>query len=70
MTSRIINTLLGDAHPDPGCDEVMSRLAVWAEQARAGLDVAANLPELATHLKNCAACREDAEGLIATLRHH
>ena len=70
MTSSIIDALLGDPQPDPGCDEVMSRLAVWAEQTHAGLDAGANLPELATHLQNCAACREDAEGLIAILRTH
>ena len=68
MTSSIIDTLLGDPQTDPGCDEVMSRLAVWAEQTHAGLDAAANLPALATHLQNCAACREDAEGLVAILR--
>jgi hypothetical protein len=70
VTSSIISTLLGDPQPDPGCDEVMSRLAVWAEQTHAGIDAEAHLPELATHLQNCAACREDAEGLVAILRHH
>ncbi|MBV8992048.1 MAG: hypothetical protein JO372_26120 [Solirubrobacterales bacterium] len=45
-------------------------MAVWAEQMHAGLDAEANLPALATHLQNCVACREDAEGLIAILRQH
>ena len=70
MTSGIVDTLLGDPQPDPGCDEVMSHVAVWAEQMHAGLDAEANLPALATHLQNCVACREDAEGLIAILRQH
>lgn len=67
MTSSIVSTLLGDPQPDPGCDELMSRLAVWAEQTHAGLDAEANFSALATHLRNCAACREDAEGLVAIL---
>lgn len=67
MTSNVIDALLGDPQPDPGCDECISQLALWAEQVDAGLDAEANLPALATHLRNCVACREDAEGIIALL---
>ncbi len=67
MTSSIIDAFLGDPRQDPGCDECMSQLAVWAEQLHAGLDARTNLPALATHLRNCAACREDAEGIVALL---
>ena len=68
MTSDgIIDILLGGPDPDPGCDATMSQLAAWADQKQAGLDADAAFPGVAAHLRYCAGCREDAEGLLAAL---
>jgi hypothetical protein len=45
----------------------MAQLAAWADQKQAGLDADAAFPGVARHLHNCAACREDAEGLLVML---
>lgn len=65
MTDRLIFDLLGDPGPDSGCDSCLEWLAAWADATRRGDDAAAKYPDVATHLRNCEACREDAEGLIA-----
>ena len=68
MTDDPYDRLLGALGPDPGCDICLSQLAAWADQMQAGLDASAAFPEIARHLRNCPACREDAEALLALLK--
>lgn len=60
-------TLLGGEGPDPGCEACFEELDRYAEALLAGRDATRLFPQVFTHLENCAACREDAEGLIAAL---
>jgi hypothetical protein len=65
MTDRtIVQQLLGQAGPDPGCDECFGFLDEYAELVVAGKDAKAVFPQVAAHLRDCDACREDAEGVI------
>ena len=43
-------------------------LAEYVEGELAGLEVRELFPTLATHLRNCPACAEDYEGLVALVR--
>lgn len=63
-----LNTLLGRAGPDPGCEAVFELLDRYCEAVLSGADAATRFPGLALHLHNCVACREDAEGLLEVLR--
>jgi hypothetical protein len=60
--------LLGTAGADAGCDDGFTLLAAYVEGELEGRDVGAHFPELARHLRNCAACAEDHEGLLALVR--
>lgn len=68
MTDKSLQALLGNAAADPGCDGAFELLDQYAEAYLRGDDVARLFPGFVTHLQNCVACREDAEGLIALLR--
>ncbi|WP_022930315.1 hypothetical protein [Patulibacter americanus] len=50
---------------DPGCDACLARLDVWADGVASGLPGEVAEPTVAAHLRSCAACSEDAEGLLA-----
>ena len=67
MTDRLVRDLLGDPAPDPGCESCLEWLAAWADARHRGEDADARYPGVATHLRNCPACGEDAEGLTALL---
>jgi len=60
--------LLGGEGDDPGCEACFEVFERWAEAALAGDDVERLFPQVSAHLLSCAACREDAEGLLAALR--
>jgi hypothetical protein len=60
--------LLGRGSRDPGCEECFEVLDQYAEALVRGVDVGRRFPEVVAHLAGCAACREDAVGLIAALR--
>jgi hypothetical protein len=63
---RSLLHLLGhDGHDghDPGCDAAFAVMDEYAEAGAAGRDAAAEHPGVARHLRDCAACREDVEGL-------
>jgi len=60
--------LLGGEADDPGCEACFEVFEHWAEAALAGRDVERLFPQVTAHLLSCAACREDAEGLLAALR--
>jgi len=46
----------------------MAVIAECVESELAGRDIAKLHPALAAHLRNCAACAEDYEGVIALAR--
>lgn len=67
MTHDPLEPLLGSPGPDPGCDTTFEQLDRYCDAVRRGVDVTREFPEFVTHLRNCAACREDTEGLLAAL---
>lgn len=68
MRSRLIQRCLGTDARDPGCEACFEVLDQYAEAVLRGEDAASLFAEMATHLQQCDACREDAEGLVAALR--
>jgi hypothetical protein len=64
---RPIDRLLGTSRPDPGCEGAFEALDQYVEAVSRGADVMARYTAFVTHLRNCAACREDTEGLFAAL---
>ena len=69
MSDRILNQLLGSDDPrDPGCEACFALLDRYADAVLDGRPAAELFPEVAAHLLDCAACREDTEGLLAALR--
>ena len=71
MTERDpLTRLLGTADTDAGCDGGMAVLAEYVEGQLEGRDVRHLFPTLAEHLRNCPACAEDYEGLLALVREH
>jgi hypothetical protein len=67
MTDNPLKHLLGSVDRDPGCDKAFEQLDEYCEAVRRGEDVASRYAEFVTHIGNCAACREDTEGLLAAL---
>jgi hypothetical protein len=68
MTSRLLQRLLGTSARDPGCEAGFEVLDQYVDAVLRGEDATTLFPEVAAHLQNCDACREDTEGLIAALR--
>ena len=60
--------LLGLPGEDAGCEGGMAVIAECVESELAGRDIGKLHPALAAHLRNCAACAEDYEGVIALAR--
>ena len=60
--------LLGTPGADAGCEGGMAVLAEFVEGELEGRDVRELFPALAEHLRNCSACAEDYEGLLALAR--
>jgi hypothetical protein len=67
MTDNPLKRLLGSMDRDPGCVSAFEQLDEYCEAVRRGEDVANRYAEFITHIGNCAACREDTEGLLAAL---
>ena len=63
-----IEKLLGVSEPDPGCDEAGELMDAYCETVARGEQVSAQFDAFVTHMRNCDACREDMEGLLAALR--
>jgi hypothetical protein len=63
----VLDSLLGSRDPDPGCEGAFELLDQYVEAVRRGASRSVRFSEIVTHLCNCAACREDAEGLLAAL---
>ena len=67
MTDRPFERLLGSSDRDSGCEGAFEVLDQYVEAMRRGEDVSIRYPEFVAHIQNCAACREDTEGLLAAL---
>jgi len=67
MTGNPLERLLGRPDRDPGCDAAFEEFDRYCDAVRRGEDAARAFPDFVTHLSNCSACREDAEGLLAFL---
>ena len=68
MSDSLVNRLLGGGERDPGCEACFEVFDAYAEAVLRGADVDRLFPEVVSHLAGCAACREDAEGLLIALR--
>jgi hypothetical protein len=67
MTDRRLEGVLGTSDRDPGCEAAFEVLDQYVEAVRRGVAVEGRYPDFVTHIRNCAACREDTEGLLAAL---
>ena len=63
-----LTRLLGTPGEDAGCEGALALLAEYVEGELEGRDVGRLLPAIAEHLRNCPACAEDYEGLVALAR--
>ena len=61
--AQALDRLLGPAGPEIGCDACFEELDRYVELELAGLDAAAAVLGLRTHLEGCPACREEYESL-------
>lgn len=60
-----LNSLLGPAELEIGCDECFAELDRYVELQVAGFDADAALPGFRAHLAGCPACREEHASLHA-----
>lgn len=60
--------LLGTPGEDAGCMGGFALLAEYVEGELEGRNVRELFPAVAAHLRNCPACAEDYEGLVALAR--
>jgi predicted anti-sigma-YlaC factor YlaD len=65
-----LTRLLGTPGADAGCEGALALLAEYVEGELEGRNVRERLPALDEHLRNCPACAEDYEGLVALAREH
>jgi len=63
-----VSRLLGLPGEDAGCEGGMAVIAECVESELAGRDIGELYPALAAHLRNCPACAQDYEGVIALAR--
>jgi hypothetical protein len=68
MPTKVRERLLGTDARDPGCDACFEVLDQYADALLGGEDADARFPDMAPHLRQCEACREDTDGLLAALR--
>jgi hypothetical protein len=68
MSDNPVERLLGRHGRDPGCEAAFEQLDLYCEAVHRGEDVARRYADFITHIRNCAACREDTEGLLAALK--
>jgi hypothetical protein len=62
-----LESLLGPAGPDIGCDECFERLDEYVEQELQGRDADARVPGMREHLAGCPACKDEHDSLLALL---
>jgi len=63
-----LTRLLGTPGEDSGCEGGMAMIAEYVELELAGRNAEELFPALAAHLRNCPACAEDYQGLVALAR--
>jgi predicted anti-sigma-YlaC factor YlaD len=69
MTERdLVTRLLGTEGDDAGCEGTLALLAEYVEGKLQGRAVDDLFPAVAAHLRNCPACAEDYDGLLALAR--
>ena len=68
MTNLDLEKLLGDDGADPGCDAAGELMDAYCEAIAAGRAVPQQFDAFVRHMRNCIACREDTEGLLAILQ--
>ena len=68
MTKLDLDQLLGDEGADPGCDAAGEMMDAYCEAVASGSSLSPRFDEFVRHMRNCVACREDTEGLLAILR--
>jgi hypothetical protein len=68
MTDFNLRRLLGSPDTDPGCEEAGELMDAYCELLARGAPVTDRYAEFVTHMKNCTACREDMDGLLAVVR--
>jgi len=62
---RAFDRFLSTDPLDPGCGETMELLHLYVELALAGEQPERRYPGIAVHLRACAPCAQDFEGLLA-----
>jgi hypothetical protein len=62
---QALESLLGPASAEVGCDRCFEDLDRYVELELAGRDADAEIPGLRAHLAGCSACREEHESLRA-----
>ncbi len=67
MSDTPLERLLGNDGRDPGCEGAFEVLDQYVEARRRGAAVEVRYADFVSHIHNCAACREDTEGLLAAL---
>jgi hypothetical protein len=68
MTDQLFERLLGMADTNKGCDATFALLDRYAEAVIRGDDFTLKYAGVLAHLRDCEACREDAEGLVAAVK--
>jgi hypothetical protein len=68
MSAHRFELLLGTADSDPGCDATLTVVDQYVDAVLRGDDVAGKYAAVLAHLRNCPACREDTDGLLAAIR--
>jgi hypothetical protein len=68
MTDHLFERLLGTDDRDPGCEATFAIMDQYVDAVVRGDDVALEYPGVLGHIRNCSACREDTEGLLAAAR--
>jgi hypothetical protein len=53
---------------DAGCEETLELLDAYVELVVAGGDPERRYPGITAHLRSCAPCAEDFDGLLAAVR--
>lgn len=68
MTRLDFEKLLGDDGADPGCDAAGEFMDAYCDAVANGGSIPPRFDDFLRHMRNCDACREDTEGLLAALR--
>jgi hypothetical protein len=67
MNRDLRDRLFGSGDRDPGCEGAFEMLDQYCDAVGRGEDADRRFPEFVTHIRNCAACREDTQALLAAI---